>query len=165
LASGRKGHSPGARGHLKNRSQRLRGNTGRRRFADQAGGELRKSRSASCLPDSTAKSVTASVYLWFGRMLSNLADLPTPGPNSKSTRRRSLQEAVDRFRRRALDTNKRTWASSTAKSPGGLDRQKRPRRESEVVFGKGYQSLRVQKQAARPSVQLREKGCSLSPHN
>jgi hypothetical protein len=115
--------------------------------------------------DSQTKSVTASVYLWFGRMLSNVSRLA----HSRSKFEVLTPTVVagvrgTDFAVEVLDT-KQTDVGVFDGEVGvaGLDRQKRPMGESEVVLGKGYQSSVFRNRPPAPPVQLRERMLSLTP--
>ncbi len=115
--------------------------------------------------DSQTKSVTASVYLWFGRMLSNVSRLA----HSRSKFEVLTPTVVagvrgTDFAVEVLDT-KQTDVGVFDGEVGvaGLDRQKRPMRESEVVLGKGYQSSVFRNRPPAPPVQLRERMLSFTP--
>ncbi len=115
--------------------------------------------------DSQTKSVTASVYLWFGRMLSNVSRLahsrskfevltPTVVAGVRGT-----DFAVEVVDTKQTDVGVFDGEVGVA----GLDRQKRPMRESEVVLGKGYQSSVFRNRPPAPPVQLRERMLSFTP--
>jgi len=115
--------------------------------------------------DSQTKSVTASVYLWFGRMLSNVSRLahsrskfevltPTVVAGARGT-----DFAVEVVDTKQTDVGVFDGEVGVA----GLDRQKKPMRESEAVLGKGYQSSVFRNKPPAPPVQLREKMLSFTP--
>jgi FecR protein len=115
--------------------------------------------------DAQTKSITASVYLWFGRMLSNL----TPFAHSRSKFEvqtptvvagvRGTDFAVEVVEANHTDVGVFDGEVTVA----GLDRQKSPLRESEVVLGKGYQSSVFRNRPPGPPVPLRERMLLLVP--
>ena len=115
--------------------------------------------------DSQTKSITASVYLWFGRMLSNISrfahsrsrfEVQTPTVVAGVRGTDFAVEVVD-----TKQTDVGVFDGEVAVA--GLDRQKRPMRESEVVLGKGYQSSVFRNRAPAAPVQLRERMLSFTP--
>jgi hypothetical protein len=115
--------------------------------------------------DSQTKTITASVYLWFGRMLSNISRFS----HSRSKFEVHTPTVVARvrgtdFAAEVLDT-KQTDVGVFDGEVGvaGLDRQKRPMRESEVLLGKGYQSSVYRNKPPASPAQLRERMISFTP--
>lgn len=115
--------------------------------------------------DTQTKSITASVYLWFGRMLSNISrfahsrsrfEVQTPTVVAGV---RGTDFAVEVMDTKQTDIGVFDGEVAVA----GLDRQKRPMRESEVVLGKGYQSSVFRNRAPAAPVQLRERMLSFTP--
>jgi len=115
--------------------------------------------------DSQAKSITASVYLWFGRMLSNITrfahsrskfEVHTPTVVAGA---RGTDFAVEVMDTKQTDVGVFEGEVSVA----GLDRQKRPVKESEVMLAKGYQSSVFRNRPPGPPVQLRERMLSFAP--
>jgi hypothetical protein len=115
--------------------------------------------------DSQTKSITASVYLWFGRMLCNITrfaharskfELQTPTVVAGVRGTDFAVEVLD-----AKQSEVGVFDGEVAVA--GLDRQKKPLRESEVVLGKGYQSSVFKNKPPSPPVQLRERMLSLAP--
>jgi hypothetical protein len=115
--------------------------------------------------DSQTESITASVYLWFGRMLSNITrfaharskfEVQTPTVVAGV---RGTDFAVEVLDTKQSDVGVFDGEAAVA----GLDRQKRPRRESEVVLGKGYQSSVFKNKPPAPPVQFRERMLSFAP--
>jgi len=115
--------------------------------------------------DFQTKSITASVYLWFGRMLSNISRLahsrsrfevqtPTVVAGVRGTD--FVVEVVD-----TKQTDVGVFDGEVAVA--GLDRQKRAMRESEILLGKGFQSSVFRNKPPAPPVQLRERMLSLAP--
>ena len=115
--------------------------------------------------DTQTKSITASVYLWFGRMLSNISrfahsrsrfEVQTPTVVAGV---RGTDFAIEVVDTKQTDVGVFDGEVTVA----GLDRQKRPMRESEVVLGKGYQSSVFRNRAPAAPVQLRERMLSFTP--
>jgi hypothetical protein len=115
--------------------------------------------------ESQTKSITASVYLWFGRMLSNISrfahsqsrfEVQTPTVVAGVRGTDFAVEVVD-----TKQTDVGVFDGEVAVA--GLDRQKKPMRESEVVLGKGYQSSVFRNKPPVAPVQLRERMLSLTP--
>lgn len=115
--------------------------------------------------DAQAKSITASVYLWVGRMLSNISrfahsrskfEVQTPTVVAGV---RGTDFAVEVMDSKQTDVGVFDGEVGVA----GLDRQKRPMRESEAVLGKGYQSSVFRNRPPAPPVQLRERMLSFGP--
>lgn len=115
--------------------------------------------------DFQTKSITASVYLWFGRMLSNLTrfaharskfEVQTPTVVAGV---RGTDFAIEVMDTRESDVGVFDGEVVVA----GMDRQKRPMRESEVVLGKGYQTSVFKNKPPAPPVHLRERMLALSP--
>ena len=115
--------------------------------------------------DSQNKSITASVYLWFGRMLSNISRLA----NSRSRFEvqtptvvagvRGTDFAVEVVDGKQTDVGVFDGEVAVA----GLDRQKRAMRESEILLGKGYQSSVFKNKPPGTPVHLRDRMLSLAP--
>ena len=115
--------------------------------------------------DAQAKSITASVYLWIGRLLSNISRFSNS--RSKFEVHTPTVVAAARgtdFAVEVLDT-KQTDVGVFDGEVGvaGLDRHKRPMRESEVLIGKGYQSSVFRNRPPAPPVQLRDRMLSFAP--
>jgi len=115
--------------------------------------------------DSQNKSITASVYLWFGRMLSNISrfahsrsrfEVQTPTIVAGVRGTDFAVEVVD-----TKQTDVGVFDGEVVVA--GLDRQKRPIRESEIVLGKGYQSSVFRNKPPAAPVQLRERMLSFTP--
>lgn len=115
--------------------------------------------------DSQTKSITASVYLWFGRMLSNIArfahdrskfEVQTPTVVAEV---RGTDFAIEVMDTKESDVGVFDGEVVVA----GLDRRKRPMRESEVVLGKGYQTSVFKNKPPAPPVQLRERLLAFAP--
>lgn len=115
--------------------------------------------------DSQTKSITASVYLWFGRMLSNITRFAHA--RSKFEVQTATVVAGVRgtdFAVEVTDTKQSDVGVFDGEvAVAGLDRQKRPMRESEAVLGKGYQSSVFKNKPPALPVQLRERMLSFAP--
>ncbi len=115
--------------------------------------------------DSQTRSISASVYLWFGRMLSNISrfahsrsrfEVQTPTVVAGV---RGTDFAVE-----VLDTKQTDVGVFDGEvTVAGLDRRKKVMKESEIVLSKGYQSSVFRNRPPAPAVQLREKMLSLAP--
>jgi hypothetical protein len=115
--------------------------------------------------DPQTKRMTASVYLWFGRMLSNISRLA----NSRSRFEvqtptvvagvRGTDFAVEVVDGKQTDVGVFDGEVAVA----GLDRQKRAMRESEILMGKGYQSSVFKNRPPASPVPLRDRMLSLTP--
>jgi hypothetical protein len=115
--------------------------------------------------DSQTKSITASVYLWFGRLLSNISRF------AHSRSRFEVQTSTivagvrgTDFAVEVVDTKQTDVGVFDGEVVvAGLDRQKRPMRESEVVLGKGYQSSVFRNKPPAAPVQLSKRMLSFAP--
>jgi hypothetical protein len=115
--------------------------------------------------DFQTKSITASVYLWFGRMLSNITrfaharskfEVQTPTVVAGV---RGTDFAIEVMDTRESDVGVFDGEVFVA----GLDRQKRPMKESEIVMGKGYQTSVFKNKPPAPPVHLRERMLAFAP--
>jgi len=115
--------------------------------------------------DFQTKSITASVYLWFGRMLANITqfaharskfEVQTPTVVAGV---RGTDFAIEVMDTRESDVGVFDGEVLVA----GLDRQKRPMKESEIVMGKGYQTSVFKNKPPAPPVHLRERMLALAP--
>jgi hypothetical protein len=115
--------------------------------------------------DPQTKSMTASVYLWFGRMLSNISrlansrtrfEVQTPTVLAGVRGTDFAVEVVD-----GKQTDVGVFDGEVAVA--GLDRQKRATTGSEILLGKGYQSSVFKNKPPGAPVHLRDRMLSLAP--